>query len=102
MDVGSNTKALGTALNFAKVANKAALLLSVDLESGKVMHQCVVPKCWVEKGFSAMEWATVVSSKVDGKKGGKDESAQGQGTNIEKVDEAVEAAILFAKLKLKE
>lgn len=52
------------------------------------------------KGLSATEWADVVCSKVGGKKGGRDETAQGSGDNPAEADAALDAAIAFAKLKL--
>jgi alanyl-tRNA synthetase len=54
----------------------------------------------VAKGLSAVQWASVISDKVGGKKGGKDESAQGSGTDAGQADIALEAAVAFAKLKL--
>ena len=54
----------------------------------------------VKQGLSAVEWASVVADKVGGKKGGKEEAAQGSGTKVEQADAALEAASAFAKLKL--
>lgn len=54
----------------------------------------------IAKGFKASDWADVVAEKVGGKKGGKDDSAQGAGTEVDRVDEAVVVATEFAKLKV--
>ncbi|RUS30311.1 hypothetical protein BC938DRAFT_479564 [Jimgerdemannia flammicorona] len=102
LDVGSNTKAITGAVTHVKVNNKdkAALFLSVDRAKGVVSHQCVVPQGLIAKGLKASDWAGVVADKVGGKKGGKDDSAQGTGTEIDNVAEAVRAAEEFAKLKI--
>ena len=39
-----NTKALGQAINQARGSDKATMLFSVDESSGKVAHQCIIPK----------------------------------------------------------
>lgn len=48
-----------------------------------------------KKGASASDWATVVSAVVGGKAGGKGSTSIGNGTNVEKVDEALEAATKY-------
>jgi alanyl-tRNA synthetase len=53
-----------------------------------------------DAGVKAVDWVSVVSEHVGGKKGGKDVSAQGSGVNVDAVDAAVAAAEEFAKLKL--
>jgi alanyl-tRNA synthetase len=98
LDVGGNTKALSSALNVVKgIPGKAALLLAVDGE--KVTFHAYVDKSLTSQ-LNALEWADVVSQKVGGKKGGREESAQGSGSDVQKVDEAVRLALDFAKLKL--
>ncbi|KAI8816308.1 tRNA synthetases class II (A)-domain-containing protein [Fimicolochytrium jonesii] len=98
---GGNGKALAKAIETVKgLQNKAALLITVDSEAGKVNHSCVVPKDFVAKGLKATDWAAVVSGKVGGRNGGKDEAAAGAGTELANVDEAVRLAAEFARLKL--
>ncbi len=93
--------------------NKPALLFNIDESNGKVQHQCFVPKVeiisafivlsvqpCIDAGLKADEWAGVVCEKVGGKKGGKDQQAQGMGESVDKVDEAISVARDFAKLKL--
>jgi len=54
-----------------------------------------------KSGASASEWANVVSAVVGGKAGGKAPTSIGNGTNVDKVDEAVEAARAYLeRLKL--
>lgn len=54
-----------------------------------------------EKGASASDWAAVVSSSIGGKAGGKGATSIGNGTNPDKVDEAVTLATEYlSKFKL--
>ncbi|KAI9284112.1 alanyl-tRNA synthetase [Umbelopsis sp. AD052] len=100
IDVGSNNKAIGAAINHIKFNHKEKSVYLLSVANGRVMHQCLVPKDQVAKGLKAADWAGVVSEKVGGKKGGKDESAQGSGDKPESIDEAIQAASEFAKLKI--
>ncbi|CAO3626101.1 unnamed protein product [Cunninghamella blakesleeana] len=101
-NVGNNSKALLGGITYAKsnLKDKAIYLLSSDVASGRVPHNCFVGKELIAKGFKASDWAAVVSEKVGGKKGGKDETAQGSGDNANGLDDAVKAAEEFAKLKI--
>ncbi|KAI8332267.1 alanyl-tRNA synthetase [Chlamydoabsidia padenii] len=103
LDVGNNNKALLAATTYAKtnLKDKAIYLLSSDPASGRVAHNCIVGKNLItDYGFKASDWAGVVADKVGGKKGGKDDSAQGSGDNIAGLDDAVKMAQEFAKLKI--
>lgn len=51
-------------------------------------------------GLKADDWVKRVSKVIGGKAGGKPQSAQGSGDNFNAVDEAMEVARGFAKLKL--
>ena len=51
--------------------------------------------------MSAEQWAGSVSEVVGGKSGGKDPTRTGQGTNLDKIDEAVEVATKWLAEKLK-
>ncbi|KNE54528.1 alanine-tRNA ligase [Allomyces macrogynus ATCC 38327] len=98
LDVGGNGKALTSAINAVKsLPGKAALLMAVD--GDKVMYHVYVDKTLHGK-ITALQWADIVAQKVGGKKGGRDESAQGAGTNVNAVDEAVKLATEFAAMKL--
>lgn len=102
LPVGNNSKALGGAINYVKanLKDKAVYVLSGDKASGRVAHNCIVGKNFIDKGFKASEWASVVSEKVGGKKGGKDDAAQGSGDKLEGLSDALKAAEEFAKLKI--
>jgi len=60
----------------------------------------VVGKPLISRGLKAGDWAKAVSETVGGKSGGKDESAQGSGTNVDKIDEALGIAENFARVAL--
>lgn len=97
----AENKLLSNVINYMKTnSDRAVLLINVDDEKQRVMHQCFVPKTLVTKGLSADDWATSVADTVGGKKGGKAETAQGSGPNVEAAEEAVNMAEMFAKMKL--
>lgn len=54
----------------------------------------------VEKGLKGNEWIQSISSKIGGKGGGKAESAQASGNNVDSLSEVLKIAEDFAKLKL--
>lgn len=98
----SNTKALDSALKQVKSLspNTAAMFVSVDPDAKKIFCLSSVPKEAVEKGLKANEWIGAVSSLINGKGGGKAESAQASGSNISSLNEVIELAKNFAKSKL--
>lgn len=54
----------------------------------------------IDRGLKANEWIGEVSPMLDGKGGGRAESAQATGNNPAGVAEALKKAILFAQIKL--
>lgn len=68
-----------------------------NITSPSAMRLCESP--WLirlqeasKKGASSTEWAATISSVVGGKAGGKAPTSIGNGTNVEKVNEALEVA----------
>ncbi|KAJ1732552.1 Alanine--tRNA ligase [Coemansia sp. Benny D160-2] len=93
-------KALVQVATYVKgLKNKAFYFIALDGDA-QVAHQCVVGKPLVARGLKANEWADAVAAVVGGKNGGKEESARGSGTLVDKIDEAVEVAKEFAKSHL--
>ncbi|GJN91344.1 hypothetical protein Rhopal_004365-T1 [Rhodotorula paludigena] len=86
-----NPKVMQAGVNQAKTLNRAAYFFSVS-DDGKVAHLNSVPRAEITKEFSAKTWFAAVSAIVGGKGGGKDDGAQGFGTEAAKVDEAVAEA----------
>jgi alanyl-tRNA synthetase len=99
---GSNRSALLAALRTiqTKCPRAAAMLFSPDHEGGKVSIVAAVPPVMVLHGFSAGDWVREASAVVGGKGGGKPDSAQGGGTDLSKIKEAIAAADLFARRKI--
>ncbi|XP_033119659.1 alanine--tRNA ligase, cytoplasmic-like [Anneissia japonica] len=102
LDVEANNKALDGALKeYQKGAKDTpAMFVSVDKENSKILCLAQVPKSVVSKGLKASEWVKHVSDVMGGKGGGKDASAQAVGDKIDAVEQVVQMAIEFAKLKL--
>lgn len=98
----SNTKALDSALKqVAKQSpNTAAMFFSTDPDAGKIFCLCTVPKNAVNKGLKASEWVNSITSLMNGKGGGKAESAQASGSNVSCLNKAQELARQFANDKL--
>ena len=94
----ADSKLLQGVMNHLKTKAPKPILLISSL-NGRVFHQCSVPKSEVSK-MSANDWAGIVADKVGGKKGGKDDNAQGSGTEVSAIDSALKAAESFAKMKL--
>ncbi|XP_072936477.1 alanine--tRNA ligase, cytoplasmic [Epargyreus clarus] len=97
-----NTKALDGALKQVKqfLPNTAAMFFSVDQESNKIYCLAAVPKSLNEKGLLASEWVQSVVQMMEGKGGGKAESAQASGNNPKCIYDAIKRARDFATSKL--
>jgi len=92
VDVQGNAKILQSVVLQGKKLGKAVYLFSVDTKGGKVVHVNHVPETFRSKGLDGRTWASKVSEVLGGKAGGKEDGAQGVGVNIDRVDEALEAA----------
>ncbi|GFR48410.1 hypothetical protein Agub_g10304, partial [Astrephomene gubernaculifera] len=101
LDVGLDTKATAEACAAitAKHPTLAALFVSVDAEKGKALAYAGVPDALISK-IKANEWVSAALAPLGGKGGGKPGSAQGQGPNVEKAEEALAVAAAFAEAKL--
>ena len=99
LEAGTNNNILNSALKqISKIhSNVAAMLFSAD--DKKVVCLSSVSKELSSK-LKASEWVQEISPVIDGKGGGKQESAQASGSKIDRIDEAIELAIKFANVKL--
>ncbi|XP_022123105.2 alanine--tRNA ligase, cytoplasmic isoform X2 [Pieris rapae] len=97
-----NTKALDGALKQVKqiLPNTAAMFFSVDDDTNKIYCLAVVPKNLVEQGLLASEWVQSVVGIMNGKGGGKAESAQASGSNVSCLNDAIKVARDFATTKV--
>lgn len=90
---GAPQKALQAATqHIVKTYQRAAYLFSADKAEGKVTHVNIMPKTDVSKTFSCKQWIANVSKVIGGRGGGKDESCSGLGTEVSKLQEAIEEA----------
>ncbi|CAL7939430.1 unnamed protein product [Xylocopa violacea] len=98
----SNTKALDSALKKVKAMSPetSALLISVDPDAKKIFALSAVSKSAITKGLKASDWIQEIAPFMEGKGGGKPESAQASGINISCVDKLIHIAKNFANLKL--
>ncbi len=80
----------------ARRPDAAVMLLSVDAAGGKVSIAAGVPDELIKKGLKAGDWVRAASEACGGKGGGRPDSAQGGGTQIDKLPAAVAAARSFA------
>lgn len=101
-DAGSNAKALDAAMKQYKALSPktSAMFFSVDQEANKILCMSCVPETAHPSGLNAKEWVDQVVPLIQGKGGGKELSAQATGTKTDALNEAVQVATEFAKLKL--
>jgi alanyl-tRNA synthetase len=99
IDVGDNGKALLDALNQLKKDGRSGLVYSVDAASGRIYYYSLVASTH-QDSLDAAEWARAFGDAVAGRSGGKAGAAQGSAAISDKVGEAEDLALTFAKLKL--
>ncbi|KAM9352226.1 alanine--tRNA ligase, cytoplasmic [Symphorus nematophorus] len=104
METGASAKALNESLKLLKTNSPqtAAMLFTVDPDAGKITCLCQVPQEVAKRGLKASEWVQELCPLLDGKGGGKDMSAQATGRNTQCLQEALQMANEFARLKLGE
>ncbi|KAK4498848.1 hypothetical protein PRZ48_009358 [Zasmidium cellare] len=91
--LSSGSKAVQEAIKTVSSKNKDKTLYIVGTSSeGKVLHGCHVSSEAQGKGVDAGKWSGEVAGVVGGKAGGKGATSLGQGTEGDKVEEAVEKA----------
>eukprot|EP00064_Thunnus_orientalis_P001797 superscaffoldBa00000123_g1800 len=104
METGASAKALNESLKLLKSNSPqtAAMLFTVDPDAGKITCLCQVPQDVAKRGLKASEWVQKLCPLLDGKGGGKDMSAQATGRNTQCLQDALQMANEFARLKLGE
>ncbi|KAK5084336.1 Alanine--tRNA ligase [Lithohypha guttulata] len=98
LPLGGGSKAFNEVLKEISKKQKDKTLYifaSEDDGSGRVQHACVVGPDGAKAGINAKDWSDSVIGIVGGKAGVKGTTAQGNGTEITKVDEALEAATKY-------
>ena len=102
LDAFANNKAVDGALKQVKALSPetAAMFLSTDSDTGKILAMAQCSKNTVTKGLKANDWCNSILSLIGGKGGGKPESAQASGSNVSSLNTALETAEKFAMEKL--
>ncbi|KAK0322528.1 Alanine--tRNA ligase [Friedmanniomyces endolithicus] len=90
--VSASSKAVQEAIKTISSKQKDKTVYLLGKAEDKVVHGCFVSDEAQKKGLDAGKWANDVAGVVGGKAGGKGATSLGQGTQVEKVDEAVEVA----------
>merc|ERR1719422_2693706 len=103
LEAFANNKAVDGALKQVKALapHTPTIFFSSDPDSGKILCMAQCSKQSVGAGLKANEWCGSVSALINGKGGGKPESAQASGTNTASLNQAMEIAEKFAMEKLK-
>ncbi|KAI1077644.1 tRNA synthetases class II (A)-domain-containing protein [Whalleya microplaca] len=103
LPISANSKAVADVMNHfkSKDKDKTVYLFGGSQAEGAVVHGVYVGTGLASKGVTAEKWAAAVSEVVGGKSGGKEPTRQGQGTNADKIDEAVAVAEKWLAEKLK-
>jgi len=94
----SDREALTAAVNTVRAVRPrhGVLLISPDEEASKLTILASVPETLVQRGLSAGDWVRAAAAACGGKGGGKPDLAQGGGTEVGKLKEALSAAKTFA------
>ncbi|KAH9892061.1 tRNA synthetases class II (A)-domain-containing protein [Xylariomycetidae sp. FL2044] len=103
LPISANTKAISEVLNHfrGKDKERTVYLFGGGPSDDAVVHGVYVGSDLASKGVTAEKWAAAVTEVVGGKSGGKEPTRQGQGTNVDKIDEAVAVAEKWLSEKLK-
>ncbi|TFK54380.1 hypothetical protein OE88DRAFT_1655033 [Heliocybe sulcata] len=95
LDVDGNAKILQNVVVNARKLNKAVYVFSSDPEGTRVAHANFVSGAAKSRGIDGRKWAAAVSDVLGGKAGGKEDSAQGVGSDAAKLQDAVKTAQKF-------
>ncbi|KAI1488003.1 tRNA synthetases class II (A)-domain-containing protein [Biscogniauxia mediterranea] len=103
LPISANSKAVADVMNHFKSKDKerTVYLFGGSKTEGAVIHGVYVGTSLASQGITAEKWAAAVTEVVGGKSGGKEPTRQGQGTNADKIDEAVAVAEKWLAEKLK-
>ncbi|CZR55257.1 probable alanine--tRNA ligase, cytosolic [Phialocephala subalpina] len=103
LPISANARAIADVMNHfkSKAKDKTVYLFGGSETEGSVVHGVYVGTDHASKGVTAEHWAAAVSEVVGGRSGGKEPTRTGQGTNPEKIKEAVAVAEKWFQEKLK-
>lgn len=100
VNAGSNNNSLTNVIKKLRktMAETSVLLISADEK--KIIALASVSNSSITAGLKANEWIAQVNTVISGKGGGKADMAQGSGTKVTAIDEAITIANDYAKSKL--
>ncbi|KAI8957987.1 tRNA synthetases class II (A)-domain-containing protein [Daldinia sp. FL1419] len=103
LPISANAKAVADVVNHFKSKDKdrSVYIFGGSKTEGAVVHGVYVGTHLASQGVTAEKWAGAVTEVVGGKSGGKEPTRQGQGTNADKIEEAVAVAEKWLAEKLK-
>jgi len=100
LDVGNDRKALSNAVQVFRDTAPACAVALFARDAKQVTVMAVVPKSLNDR-LSAAEWVKEVGAVLGGKGGGKPDTAQASGPDVNKFNEAIERARTYADERLK-
>ncbi|KAI1104620.1 tRNA synthetases class II (A)-domain-containing protein [Jackrogersella minutella] len=103
LPISANAKAVSDVVNHFKSKDKdrSVYVFGGSKDEGAVVHGVYVGTHLESQGVTADSWAAAVSEVVGGKSGGKGPTRQGQGTDAQKIEEAIAVAEKWLAEKLK-
>jgi alanyl-tRNA synthetase len=84
----------------AKRPDAAAMLISANELESKVFIVAAVPKTFIDLGLKAGDWVKQAAAACGGSGGGRPDMAQAGGKDPQKLPDAMNAALSFARQKL--
>ncbi|CAL3972470.1 unnamed protein product [Diplocarpon coronariae] len=92
LPISANMKAITEVMNHFKSKAKDKTVYLFAGSGTETVHGVYVGTDFFSKGVTAEQWAAAVSEVLGGRSGGKEPTRTGQGTNPDKIDEAVAVA----------
>ena len=83
-----------------KKTNPVAIFFATSMGSDKVMMIAGLSRDLVDRGIKAGDWVKTVAPIVGGNGGGKPDLAQAGGKNPEKIEQAIQQAVMFIESKV--
>ncbi|KAI0434934.1 tRNA synthetases class II (A)-domain-containing protein [Xylaria sp. FL1042] len=103
LPISANAKAVSDVMNHFKSKDKerTVYIFAGSQAESAVVHGVYVGTHLASQGVTAEAWATAVTEVIGGKFGGREPTRQGQGTNPDKIEDAVTVAEKWLAEKLK-
>jgi alanyl-tRNA synthetase len=96
IEIGDDRQALQAAVKTVRDKCPRSAVMLLGTGGGAIAIHASVPDGLIAKGLKAGDWVREVATAVGGKGGGKPDNAQGGGTDVTKVQEALTIARTYA------